>query len=237
VARLLVSVRSAAEAKLAVDAGAAIIDVKEPDQGSLGRAPSASWREIRATCPACVPLSVALGELIEWLAEDREKLSSSVWEGISFRKLGMAGSGSRWKTLWAEVRAYPDLIPGPPWIAVAYADWKQARAPGPDEILAAASDDPSIEGILIDTWDKTRPFCPDVDWIRWAKRVRSSGRILAIAGGLNLASIRTLDPMAPDIVAVRGAACVGGRRTGTVDPARVAELARRVSELPSPRLA
>ncbi len=36
--RLLVSVRSAAEAEIALSAGADLIDVKEPSRGSLGAA-------------------------------------------------------------------------------------------------------------------------------------------------------------------------------------------------------
>ena len=39
--RLLVSVRSAAEAEIALHGGADLIDVKEPTRGSLGRADGA----------------------------------------------------------------------------------------------------------------------------------------------------------------------------------------------------
>src|SRR5271166_6814929 len=46
VARLLISVRSADEARTALAGGASIIDVKEPDHGSLGQAPWSVWRDV-----------------------------------------------------------------------------------------------------------------------------------------------------------------------------------------------
>ena len=75
--RLLVSVRNAKEALMAVRGGADIIDVKEPSKGSLGRASLENLLAIAdvlrqqlqhsdrvGTEP--VPLSVALGEVREW---------------------------------------------------------------------------------------------------------------------------------------------------------------------------
>ncbi len=75
--RLLVSVRNAKEALMAVRGGADIIDVKEPSKGSLGRA---SLENLLAIADVLrqqqqhsdrvrtepVPLSVALGEVQEW---------------------------------------------------------------------------------------------------------------------------------------------------------------------------
>ena len=67
VAQLLVSVRSADEARSALAGGASIIDVKEPDHGSLGPAPWSVWREVYTAVSTAAPISVALGELPDWL--------------------------------------------------------------------------------------------------------------------------------------------------------------------------
>ena len=75
--RLLVSVRNADEALMAVRGGADIVDVKEPSLGSLGRASLANLQAIARTLqdPAVrvsgsqnepIPLSIALGEVQEW---------------------------------------------------------------------------------------------------------------------------------------------------------------------------
>jgi uncharacterized protein (UPF0264 family) len=231
VAKLLVSVRSASEAKLAVNAGAAIVDVKEPDLGSLGRAPWPIWREVRDACPDSVRVSVALGELTEWLDRAPE-LPPGAWSGLSFRKLGLAGAPPDWQTLWTRLKSDPKLCAGPPWIAVAYADWQASAAPDPDVVLEVARQTPSIEGILVDTFSKSAPFRPDAAWTAWAARVHEAGLILATAGGFDLVAITKLGAIAPDIVAVRGAACFGGDRRAAIDPGRVARLACCVAALP-----
>jgi hypothetical protein len=177
-------------------------------------------------------LSVALGELNEWLGPSQPVLPPSAWAGISFRKLGLAAAGPDWRRSWRELRSRLGDNDGPAWIAVAYADWRTASAPDPDAVLEAACESPHIIGVLIDTWAKTRPLRFDSAWVSWANRVRESGKMLAVAGGLDLASIAALHTAAPDIIAVRGAACVEGNRRAAIDPARVAELARVVASLP-----
>ena len=61
--------------------------------------------------------------------------------------------------------------------------------------------------------------------------------MLAVAGGLDLETIAALDRVAPDIVAVRGAACFDGDRRAAIDPVRVAELARAVAAVTRPTAA
>ena len=60
---LLVSVRSAAEAEAALAGGAALIDVKEPARGALGRADDAVIADVVRAVAGRAPVSAALGEL------------------------------------------------------------------------------------------------------------------------------------------------------------------------------
>ncbi|MBX6313942.1 MAG: hypothetical protein IRY99_13650 [Isosphaeraceae bacterium] len=215
-AGLLVSVRSDIEARAAWVGGAAIIDVKEPARGPLGRAEVAVWQAVRAAVPPEVPVSVALGELAEWRGLDPRDLA-----GISYCKLGLAGSGPRWEADWAAIRAEADG--DVPWIAVAYADWQAAGAPPAEAVLDAAWA-AGCAGILVDTWDKSRPSPLDLSWASWVRRARAGGLLVALAGGLDEAAIARLAPLEPDLFAVRGAACGGGDRRGTIEPERVARL-------------
>src|SRR5690242_4202542 len=64
-AHLLVSVRSPAEAVAALEGGAALIDVKEPSRGPLGRADEDTITAIVQTVAGRRPVSVALGELLD----------------------------------------------------------------------------------------------------------------------------------------------------------------------------
>lgn len=220
-AGLLVSVRSAAEARAAAEGGASIIDVKEPDLGPLGRASASTWRLVQAAVPPGLAVSVALGELRDWSA------GGEAVEGLAFRKIGLAGSGRdpTWRLKWAEVRRAEG--PGASWVAVAYADWRRAEAPPPDEVLDAAIEADDCSGVLVDTWDKSRPSPLDASpiWREWVRKARRAGQLVALAGGLDAAKIARLAPLEPDWFAVRGAACAGSDRRGVVLAERVAGLA------------
>lgn len=218
-AGLLVSVRSAEEARGAHEGGATVIDIKEPTRGPLGRASVKVWRAVRSTVPTGVPVSVALGELTDWANPP----TPGEWTGLAYRKVGLARSGPDWSDRWATIRR---RSPGPPWVAVAYSDWTTAESPSPDAILDEALAIPECVGLLVDTWDKSRPGGLDLSWAPVVERARSAGRLVALAGRLDLDAIRRLAPLRPDLFAVRGAACTGGDRLAKVDRDRVAGLVR-----------
>ncbi len=231
-ARLLVSVRSVAEALLAWEAGAQLIDVKEPGRGPLGRAEVDVWLATRQALPADAEVSVAPGELGDWL-DGREGPIPSPRQlaGIAYRKIGLAGLGgdTEWSSRWAGFRRACGA--GPPWIAVIYADWVMARSPHPELILAAALEAEDCAGLLIDTFDKSRPspLEPNAFWwglIEMARSITRRPFLIALAGHVDRDAIARLVPMKPDYFAIRGAACVGGRRDAPIDPERVRDLRR-----------
>jgi uncharacterized protein (UPF0264 family) len=226
VASLLVSVRSAEEARSALVGGAAVIDVKDPEQGPLGLASTEIWDEVRKAVPSGTALSVALGELRDWMdpSSEASRRAPDHFRRFSFRKMGLSGLGDSWHDAWEQARHL--LGHGPAWVAVIYADWQRAQAPHPDHVLDAVLASEDCDGVLIDTFDKAHPSPVDLTWQHWVERARSAGRLVALGGGIDLEAIRRLAPLRPDIFAVRGAACVDGNRRNAVDPRRVAELAR-----------
>ena len=128
--RLLVSVRDADEAALALTAGVDLIDVKEPRAGSLGAASPAVVRAVLDRVAGRVPVSAALGELSDWSSDDRKpdgtrssggNSTRQAWtscdQRLTFAKLGLAGSAgdSRWPENWAR---HPGLEPRQPAASV-----------------------------------------------------------------------------------------------------------------------
>jgi len=228
VAKLLVSVRSAVEAQAAVAGGAAIVDVKEPSRGTLGRAPCSVWRAVRDVVPEPIPVSVALGELNEWYDGEPPEVPRASWPGIVFCKLGLSHAPPDWRDRWRALRRRLDesTCPGPAWVAVVYIDWQAAMAPDPDAVIREAAEIDECRGVLFDTWDKSRRECLDLSWKRRIARIRESSRFVALAGSLDASAIVRLAALEPDIFAVRGAACRGGDRHAAIDPKRVVRLVR-----------
>ena len=217
---LLVSVRDAAEAAAAFAGGADVIDVKEPDRGSLGVATPAAWNRVLAAADGRVPVSVALGEVGEW-GEEEGVTIPPVPPGVAFVKLGLAGqvvrsTWSDWTGEWLRVRSAFDAAGGRPlpWVAVAYADHAACAAPGPASVIAAAARTGCV-AVLFDTFLKDGrglfDHQPPGRVAAFGERIRAAGMRLALAGSLRADDFPTAIDCGADILAVRGAACVGGR--------------------------
>jgi uncharacterized protein (UPF0264 family) len=231
---LLVSVRSAAEAEAALAGGAALIDVKEPAAGSLGRAADAAITDVLRAVGGRRPVSAALGELLEtsW-----EELPPSVTD-LAYVKWGLAsyrpqGSGPGWLDLRRAAERVAARSPSCRVVAVAYADWRRARSPAPEEVCAFAREY-QTGPFLLDTWGKDGSSL--LDWMprpevqRLCELCRSAGVPVALAGSLGPEEIRALRPAQPNWFAVRGAACRDRRRGAAVDVARVRQLAELLGE-------
>jgi len=240
VPELLVSVRNAAEAHAALDGGCDVLDVKEPARGSLGMADSATIAEIVAQSRvsfANVPVSVALGDAVEWTAD---RPVPRLPPGIAYLKLGTAGreDGTAWRRLFSDARRHitsamesngtaaaesTTAVAGgfaPSWIAVAYADWQTARGPAPEEVIAHALTC-NCQGVLIDTFSKGRLRL--LDWLdssrlcSLAAQARALGLTFALAGRLQRGDLPLVLAARPDIVGIRSAACRDGNRNSEID--------------------
>lgn len=218
--KLLVSVRDAREAQTALDGGADLIDIKEPQRGSLGRADARTITEIAHTVAGRAPLSAAWGELCELPGDPGENSAA----GLQFAKVGLAGSArqSDWARPWLQ---WSQALPhGVQPVAVAYADWRNCAAPSPDAVLRLA-DEASCAAVLVDTYDKRQGDLL-AHWSlgelrHFVAEIGKAGRLSVVAGSLTLDALERVLPLEPSYVAVRGAVCRGDR-TGPIDAALVA---------------
>lgn len=234
------SVRNVDEAIAAAQGGAAIIDIKEPANGPLGRAPAARIRQICETLASAFPersVSAALGEITEWNSgfdsADMTELMAFLKVGRltpSFVKLGLAGSvspddlwQSRWMTTRQRITARHDHPPDgsrtPHWIAVAYADCERARSPDVESVIHGAVES-GCSGVLVDTYVKDnsglRDWLTPASLLRIRELTRTASIWLALAGRVSLRDLAALQLVEPDIIAVRGAVCERGSRTNAV---------------------
>lgn len=231
--RLLVSVRSTDEANRAMAGGVEILDVKEPSRGSLGMATIETIVEIMkmsAVNSAAIPVSVALGEMTDWL---QTSIVPTLPAGITFAKLGLSHCASRadWQSEWQVVRHRFEQQSGSPprWVAVAYADSNEGDSPPVSQVLRAAIES-QCAGLLIDTWNKGPTTLIDhidgATLTKLADLCHSAGLFLALAGKLRRESLSVMSHVPADVIAIRSAACLEADRTTTVDSTLIAEFKR-----------
>ena len=228
--RLIVSVRSAEEALAALEGGADLIDVKEPNSGSLGRAATEVLEEIADAVAGRLPLSAALGELGEAI----DAATIGALRHYAYAKIGLAGATNdpSWQSTWGSLNQSlsQDVRP----VAVVYADGQQCAAPDVDEVLAVSLE-LACGAILVDTFHKDGRNLFDhwstAEVTRVVHFARQNGLLSVLAGALQLPSIRLATTLSPDFVAVRSAVCEG-TRTGAIRTNLVDEMSRELRRLP-----
>jgi len=232
---LLVSVRDPAEASAAVNGGAAIIDVKEPSRGSLGRADAAVAAAV-ARASGGRPVTIAVGELADGVAavfrhvaavEKRLADGGPLPRGVKAGPAGLSLAG--WERSFAGLRL--GLPVGVEPVAVAYADWRRASSPRP-EAIAEATANAGGQTLLVDTFDKHGPglfpLLGAEGIARLVATAKQRGLAVALAGRLQAAEVVAAFAAGGDVVGVRSAAC-GGQRDGVVTSDRVHDLATLVA--------
>jgi uncharacterized protein (UPF0264 family) len=246
---LLVSVASAAEARVALEGGADVIDAKDPGRGALGAVTLDILCAIADVVRERRPLSAALGDAAteEAIARDAR---AYVRAGATIVKVGLAGVASPPRAralLRAAARAAGPV--GGRVAAVADADATNAPPPFALIRIAAAA---GVAGVLRDTSDQGGPALPELmtgdALARWVDHAHGAGLWTAVAGRLTAATLSCAWRAGADVAGVRGAACDGGR-SGLVSRDRVRALralldaagirpaaaAQRPADRPAPR--
>jgi uncharacterized protein (UPF0264 family) len=235
---LLVSVRSADEARAALAGGADIVDVKDPTRGALGAADPAIISDVLRAVDRRVPVTAALGELMgvrhfRWFGD------AAGTESVAIVKFGLAGCAALadWRSevryAAAVIRAKPSKFPfhNTQVVIVAYVDWQAAGAPSPYDVFETACEI-GCPAVLLDTRNKSGGTLFDhfdgQQLPKFVRQVQTAGLAAVIAGSLSAAQLGRAVETGADIIAVRGAACEGGR-AGRISSERVRILRERIT--------
>jgi len=243
---LLASVADPGEAAMALRAGAAIIDLKDPRRGALGPCRLGTLRAARALVlrlDPTRPMSAAAGP-----ARSRDAIrvaAGAARLGYRFVKCGLEDLSTPARAVAAlrrVGRAARAASPGVRLIAATYADAGTVRAL-PWTHLPEVAARAGFDGCLLDTATKDGRRLTDVltdrDLADFAAGCRAAGLMCALAGSLDLESLaRTPALLGADFIGARGALCSGGRR-GRLDARRVRRFARalrRTARVVAPRV-
>lgn len=214
--RLLVSVRDEAEARLAAEAGVALIDLKEPDDGALGALAIGRIEAVMGALKAIgsrAQVSATVGDL---RLDDEAamtalpaRIAATAACGVDWVKVGVdASTGSR-----AQAMALLDLLATQPsaTVPVFIAD------AGVDARLLDHAARLGFGAWMLDTADKSRSLLDRLDDTAlrdFISRARAARALAGLAGSLRLDHAPRLLALEPDIAGFRGAVCAGDRRQG-----------------------
>lgn len=218
----LASVKHAQEARVALEAGADIIDCKDPDDGVLGALPDDLIADVVRGVGGVAPVSATIGDL----PTDAETLKAAA---VTKAKTGVD---------YVKVGFIDNLDPREAITALATADTGKARLVAvlmadrePDFSLIADFARANFFAVMLDTFDK-RAALPDVlsanQLKEFLKSAKQHGLLSGLAGSLRIGHIADLVALEPAILGFRGALCRGGRR-GPLDAARASEVERAIA--------
>ncbi|WP_329469027.1 (5-formylfuran-3-yl)methyl phosphate synthase [Streptomyces sp. NBC_01723] len=197
-----------------------IVDVKKPDEGSLGA--NFPWviRDIRAAVPADKPLSATVGDVPYKPGTVAQAALGAVVSGATYIKVGLYGCTTPEQAvdvMQGVVRAVKDHRPDAFVVASGYADAHRIGCVNPLALPDIARRSGS-DAAMLDTAikDGTRLFDhlpPDVCG-QFVRLAHEAGLLAALAGSVRAGDLSDLARIGTDIVGVRGAVCEGGDRTG-----------------------
>ena len=157
--RLLVSVVDADEARTAAAAGADIVDVKNPAEGSLGAPSPAVIASVRAAVPAELPVSAAIGDMPNLPGTAALAALGAASSGATYVKVGLWGVSTEDDAV-VLLRAVRDAVPGAVVVAAAYADARRvAHAPLAPELLPRVAHAAGVESACSTPPSRTAAAC------------------------------------------------------------------------------
>ncbi|WP_328330446.1 MULTISPECIES: (5-formylfuran-3-yl)methyl phosphate synthase [unclassified Streptomyces] len=206
-----------------------IVDVKRPEEGSLGA--NFPWviREIRDAVPADKPVSATVGDAPYKPGTVAQAALGAAVSGATYIKVGLYGCTTPEQAvdvMCGVVRAVKDYRPDAFVVASGYADAHRIGCVNPLSLPDIARRSGS-DAAMLDTAikDGTRLFDhvpPDV-CAEFVGLAHGAGLLAALAGSVKVGDLGVLTRIGTDIVGVRGAVCEGGdRRTGRIQPHLVA---------------
>ena len=229
--KVLISPKDEFEAKAAVNGGADIIDVKNPDEGSLGA--NFPWviRQVRSLVPHSIEVSATIGDFPHLPGSASLAALGAAVSGANYVKVGLKGSKTRDEAIFLMqhvTRTVKEYDVKKKVVLAGYADYHRAATLDPF-LLPEVARSAGCDVVMVDTFIKDGKSLFDFMDEASCKRFIDEGHIqdldVALAGSIKLPEIPVLKRIGADIIGIRGAACShGDRLTGTIQAENVRAL-------------
>lgn len=220
--QLLISVTSIKEAQVALQCGADILDLKDPDQGALGALPLELVKEIVTFVNAKGELerkviSATIGDLPmepELLLKHVVALSETK---VNIIKIGFFRDSSvKFTDYQSCLEALKSVAEsGVRLIAVLFAEYEYPAS------LVTAIKDAGFYGVMFDTAVKNGATFLDYfsmdEMKEIANNAQAQGLLFGLAGSLSLQHVAMVKAIAPDYMGFRGGVCINNQRKSELD--------------------
>jgi len=235
--RVLISIRSLEEVLPVIKGDADIIDLKNPNEGSLGAAFPWIIKELR-NFNKNMRLSVAIGDMPNLPGTASLSALGAAYCGADIIKVGLLGPKSVEDGIFLlknVVKAVKDYNPNILVVGAGYADSRNFTSIDPMKIpLVCRSAGADLA--MLDTLSKDGrtlfDFLNLTELGSFIDEGHKLGLLCALAGSLKLEHIKTIHQLGTDVIGFRGAACSGDdRKSGVITLERVKKIINAVKNL------
>ncbi len=236
--KLLVSVESLEEARVAVECGCAVLDIKNPNEGSLGANFPWVLKAIMDEFPnASCETSATVGDLPHKPGTAALAAHAVASFGLDYVKAGLYASTTfdeAVEMMTTVQRAVRMANPESRAVAAGFADWRRFDGLSTTDLVRAASA-AQVDVVLIDTAIKDGSNLFDNmsldELAEFVGLCREAGVMCALAGSIKEHHLDDLAKIGPDLTGVRGALCSDQKdRTSVIDPERTRAFIRATEE-------
>jgi uncharacterized protein (UPF0264 family) len=226
--RLMISVVSSQEALEALNAGANLLDIKNPAEGALGAQSPGVICAIKKIVSRDTAISTAIGDMPNLPGTAALAALGAAACGADYIKVGLHGLRAEAEAIVLmcavkeAVSAYKTAV-----IAAGYADYQRFGALNPHSLLQVA-EEAEIQGCMIDTAIKDGnslfAYLEEGELATLARQAHARGLLFGAAGALREQDLPKLRKAGVDVAGLRTAVCRNRQRHGTLDGARVFHL-------------
>ena len=236
--KLLVSVESLEEARIAVEARCAVLDIKNPNEGSLGANFPWVLKEIMDEFPALpCETSATVGDLPHKPGTGALAAYAVASMGLDYVKAGLYASTTfeqAVEMMKVIRRAVHMANPKARAVAAGFADWRRFNGLSTDDLVRAATAS-RVDVILIDTAIKDGSNLFDNmsfnELQEFVGKCREAKIMCALAGSIKEKHLDDLARLGPDLTGVRGALCSDqSNRRSALDPVRTRAFIKATEE-------
>ncbi len=209
---MLASVNSLDEALLIINTPIDIIDLKQPNQGSLGALPIKTVTRIVQAVNHIKPVSATIGDLPMQADVIYKAVSAMTKTGVDYIKIGFFPGGD-WQGTVEKLAALSKQ--NHQLIAVLFADTQ------PDFNFIKSLKSAGFTGVMLDTMNKASGSLTQVMTLSKINEFVSASKhfrlVCGLAGSLKKQDIPQLIKLSVDYLGFRGALCKGHNRTAQLN--------------------